>query len=428
MNDPFDIPNSSPNTKEEATPQGVIAQTTDALAALFTEISEAQSQPFIDPLEHLDGTSTPPLDPEEDIDADEWHDLDQFIGCEPRLENLFDKAQRREILVSLRRSVRTQLATPRTILLRDKITFTLGTLDLLISAYWLGASPKSFYKLYSVKAVVLLFIRFFYYRSKRWHYYMFDLCYAVQILIFINVWIYPENIMLSKVTFAFCLGPLLWSILAFRNSLVYHSLDKVTSLFLHFFPACVAWAHRFHPPEALESSFVNHGEEGALRKLQWDTASPWELCILPISGPYLLWSILYFLKIFVISSKKIQERDYETLYNYVTSRKGLFSVVVLRFPRKLQPLAYQVLHMALTMAVMALNTIWWSNSTAALGFIVAAFVVAAWHGASFYFDHFAHRYVAGLGIEPKFKKKSPLLTGPPVSEGLVAGGRGLKAE
>ena len=82
--------------------------------------------------------------------------------------------------------------------------------------------------------------------------------------------------------------------------------------------------------------------------------------------------------------------------------------------------------MALTMAVMLLNTLWWSNSTAALGFIVAAFVVAAWHGASFYFDHFAHRYVAGLGIEPKINKKKGA-TPPPVVP-LGGGGGGLKVD
>ena len=247
---------------------------------------------------------------------------------------------------------------------------------------------------------------------------MFDLCYAVQLLIFLNVWIYPQNITLSKVTFAFSLGPLLWSILAFRNSLVYHSLDKVTSLFLHFFPACVACCHRFHPPKILESSFINNDDtnQGISRKLQWETASSWELCVLPM-GPYLIWAILYFMKIFVISSQKIQSRQYETLYNYVTSQKGLFSVVVLRFPRKLQPLAYQLTHMALTFAVMGLNTVWWSNRTAAMGFIVAAFVVAAWHGASFYFDHFAHRYVAGLGIERKMKRTPPPVTSRGVAQG-----------
>ena len=235
--------------------------------------------------------------------------------------------------------------------------------------------------------------------------YRFDLCYAVQILLLLNVWVYPASITLAKVSFAFSLGPLLWSILAFRNSLVYHSLDKVTSLFLHFFPACVAWAHRFFPPEALEASIA----EDPARKARWETATLWELCFLPM-GPYLIWAVLYGLKIFVISSKKIQARQYETLFNYVTTRRGFFAAVVLRFPQKMQPLAYLGLHMALTQAVMGLNTIWWGNKTAALGFIVAAFTLAAWHGASYYFDHFAHRYLASVGIEAR--KKTP--QGPPL--------------
>jgi hypothetical protein len=211
MSEKTDTQQHPTNIEDEVTSDiqpSVLSQGADAIAAIFSEISEAPSQPFTDPLETVDE--------DQEDDDDEWHDLDQFVAWEPRFNNLFEKNQRREILLALRQSVRTQLATPKTILLRDKITFTLGTLDLLISAYWLGASPKTFFKLYSAKAVVLLAVRFFYYRSKKWHYYMFDLCYAVQLLIFLNVWIYPENITLSKVTFAFSLGPLLWSILAFR--------------------------------------------------------------------------------------------------------------------------------------------------------------------------------------------------------------------
>lgn len=33
-------------------------------------------------------------------------------------------------------------------------------------------------------------------------------------------------------------------------------------------------------------------------------------------GLYLLWASLYSLKVFVVSAKKIQERNYETLYGY----------------------------------------------------------------------------------------------------------------
>lgn len=220
---------------------------------------------------------------------------------------------------------------------------------------------------------------------------MFDLCYAVQLLLLFQLWWLPTSITLAKVSFAFAMGPLLWSIVAFRNSLVYHSVDKVTSLFLHFFPACVVWTYRFYPPQHL----VQVLDKDATLAARWDSATAWELSILPML-PYLAWSILYGLKIFVISSKKIQQRQYETLFHYVTTRKGIFAAVVLRFPVKARPLAYVGLHMALTQAVMGLNTIWWANKTAATAAIMVAFGLAAWHGASFYFDVFAHRYVAAL--------------------------------
>ncbi|EFN57344.1 hypothetical protein CHLNCDRAFT_142708 [Chlorella variabilis] len=72
----------------------------------------------------------------------------------------------------------------------------------------------------------------------------------------------------------------------------------------------------------------------------WESASLRDLVWLPLV-PYLGWATLYYIKVFVISSKKIQERGYETLFQYSTkSRKSLFGAVVLRAPPRLQPVAY----------------------------------------------------------------------------------------
>jgi len=62
------------------------------------------------------------------------------------------------------------------------VTFTLGILDLFLSSFWLGSHPTTFHALYSFKAGLLLFVRWAVYRSRREHYYFFDLCYAAQIL------------------------------------------------------------------------------------------------------------------------------------------------------------------------------------------------------------------------------------------------------
>lgn len=175
------------------------------LLDVLCEISDLQSLPG--------GLATPlypqsePCGVEEDDDEHEYEKLDfgDLVGTDVR-EHL-------EALLK-------QHVTPHRVLLRDKLTFMLSTVDLFVSAYWLGAAPRSFYRLYTVKVVVLMALRWIYYRFKRWHYYMIDWCYWAQLLLLLQVWVLPASVGLSKATFAFAFGPLAWSIVAFRNSLV----------------------------------------------------------------------------------------------------------------------------------------------------------------------------------------------------------------
>ena len=54
----------------------------------------------------------------------------------------------------------------------------------------------------------------------------------------------------AQIVFAYASGPLAWSILAFRNSLVFHSLDKVGfggSSLVHSRAFSVAQTKQWHP-------------------------------------------------------------------------------------------------------------------------------------------------------------------------------------
>eukprot|EP01024_Parvocaulis_polyphysoides_P043766 TRINITY_DN4016_c2_g1_i1.p1 TRINITY_DN4016_c2_g1~~TRINITY_DN4016_c2_g1_i1.p1 ORF type:complete len:250 (+),score=24.78 TRINITY_DN4016_c2_g1_i1:72-752(+) len=121
------------------------------------------------------------------------------------------------------------------ILLRDKFAFVLGIIIVWISAYQLGTDKQQFYKLYIFLAVVLFGARFVSYRMARTHYYMFDLCYFANLWMVIVLWRFP-NPLLMKITYAYNTGPMAWSILAMRNSLVLHSMDKIITLFMHWYP------------------------------------------------------------------------------------------------------------------------------------------------------------------------------------------------
>ena len=43
-----------------------------------------------------------------------------------------------------------------------------------------------------------------------------------------------------QANYILCMGPLMVALIVWRNSLVFHSLDKLTSFFLHIFPPITA--------------------------------------------------------------------------------------------------------------------------------------------------------------------------------------------
>jgi hypothetical protein len=152
---------------------------------------------------------------------------------------------------------------------------------------------------------------------------------------------------------------------------------QVTSLFLHLYPACVCYATRWHPPPALAAAL----NASPATRARFEETSIRDLVLVP-TAHYLAWAVLYYLKIFVVSSDRIQRRGYETLFKYVTDerRRSLYGAFVLRFPEKLRPMAFLAAHLVLTLAVLALGVLWWNSKVAGGAFLVAAFGVSAWNG------------------------------------------------
>ena len=146
----------------------------------------------------------------------------QGLGAARRLRSHYDRLSTRAKGV-LRQPLRW---TPTRVKLRDKAAFVLGVSHLTISAYWLGNSPSTFYQLYTVKAALLLGLRLVLYRRQKMHYYLLDFCYYANALMLLHAWALPELCALRRILFAFSMGPLAWSIILFRNSMIFHSLDK----------------------------------------------------------------------------------------------------------------------------------------------------------------------------------------------------------
>lgn len=81
----------------------------------------------------------------------------------------------------------------------------------------------------------LLPLRYIQYKRRAWHYFLFDLCYYVTILNFIYIWFLPSNAALFVACYCLSHGSLASAVITWRNSLVFHDQDKVTSLFIHIY-------------------------------------------------------------------------------------------------------------------------------------------------------------------------------------------------
>eukprot|EP01023_Acetabularia_acetabulum_P039420 TRINITY_DN3793_c0_g2_i1.p2 TRINITY_DN3793_c0_g2~~TRINITY_DN3793_c0_g2_i1.p2 ORF type:complete len:232 (+),score=22.76 TRINITY_DN3793_c0_g2_i1:523-1218(+) len=227
----------------------------------------------------------------------------------------------------------------------------------------------------------------------RTHYYMFDLCYFANLWMVIVLWKFP-NPLLMKITYAYNTGPMAWSILAMRNSLVLHSMDKIITLFMHWYPAVVSWTQRWYPEN--RDAEVDPAQQ---------TATILELGVLPLI-PYIIWLLFYYLKLFVFSADKIQQRGYDTVYHWMLSNKNHpMSKIVLKYQKWQQPIIYLGVHALLCWIAFLLTYVFYHNYWAHTIFLILLSLDATWNGANYYFEVFAHRYIVGLGLDLKPPKK-----------------------
>lgn len=111
---------------------------------------------------------------------------------------------------------------------REKLSFIAGVLNIFISGYLIGAHSELFYMWFTVQLCYFMPIRYYTYRKRGYHYFLADLCYFVNLLLLLTIWVAPQSKKLFISTYCLAYGNNAVAIAMWRNSMVFHSLDKVT--------------------------------------------------------------------------------------------------------------------------------------------------------------------------------------------------------
>jgi hypothetical protein len=144
----------------------------------------------------------------------------------PTADEQLDKYRKR-MRTSVER-LNTQWNETSAVTAREKASFIAGVLNIFISGYLVGAFPEYFYYWFTAQLMYFMPIRAYTYHKRGYHYFLADLCYFVNVLLLLSVWVFPQSKRLFISVFCLAFGNNAVAIAMWRNSMVFHSLDKTT--------------------------------------------------------------------------------------------------------------------------------------------------------------------------------------------------------
>ncbi|KAL2357124.1 hypothetical protein BJ546DRAFT_1075256 [Cryomyces antarcticus] len=281
----------------------------------------------------------------------------------------------------------------RTVTTREKVSFIGGVLNIFISGYLVGAYPELFHYWYTAQLCYYMPIRYYTYHKKGYHYFLADLCYFVNLLAVLSIWFFPQSKRLFISTYCLAFGNNAVAIAMWRNSLVFHSLDKVTSLFIHIMP-CVTLHCLVHllSPELQKEKFP------AIYNIRFSSPdSPdhytlWAMMIWA-TVPYAVWQLSYHFLITVRRREKIVAgRPTSFTWLRKSYAPTLLGRLVLSLPSPLQEPAFMGIQYSYALLTMLPCPLWFWSRWASAAFLAAVFTWSVYNGATYYIDVFGKRF------------------------------------
>ncbi|KAG6154031.1 hypothetical protein E4U51_006201 [Claviceps purpurea] len=310
----------------------------------------------------------------------------------------------------------------KAISLREKVAFICGVMNIFISGYLIGGHPKYFHIWYTVQLLYFMPIRFFTYHRSGYHYFLADLCYFVNMLVFLSIWCFPNSRRLLTATYCLAFGNNAVAIIMWRNSLVFHSLDKVTSLFIHIMP-CATLHCLVHllSPEDQKARYpaiwaIKHADPGSsaayanvVSMLAWSTI------------PYAFWQLSYYFFITVRRREKIAAgRPTSFTWLRRSYSKTWIGRIVLSLPARLQEPTFMLIQYSYAVLTMIPCPLWFNSRFASSSFLFIVFAWSIYNGSTYYIDVFGKRFQKELEAmkaevlkwqtSPELMLQSPLLT------------------
>jgi len=325
-------------------------------------------------------------------------------------------AVRRAVTGSADTRVRDFVKTPRVIRQIDKVSFCIGVYGLMMTEYVATRAPERFWLFYGVMMPAVVCVRAVYYRMIRWQYFLYDFCYFANLSALWFLWRVKKNATVFRCIFAFANGPVLLAIPLWRNSLVFHSVDKVQSVFVHAMPCLMTWCGRWY-------GFGDDASRLSVAELDLDLTvlnALMDLMVYPMLA-YLFWQALYLVKTEYVDHGKLK-RDpalMTSLRWLASDRNSAANKFALKMMRRIglfgpdeffdpestkTKFVFVMFQLSYTIVAFMPIPFCYYNYYAHTALMWAVFASSVYNGAVYYIDVFSTRYVERLQLAEEFIK------------------------
>lgn len=299
----------------------------------------------------------------------------------------------------------------KAVTLREKVSFIAGVLNVFISGYLIGAHPNLFYYWFTAQLCYFMPIRYYTYRKRGYHYFLADMCYFVNLLLLLTIWVAPQSKRLFISTYCLANGNNAVAIAMWRNSMVFHSLDKVTrypdylhvngclktngicSLFIHIMPPVT-----LHCLVHLTTPAFQQERFPAIYAIRFSSPdSPEHYGLLAMMGwaslPYAIWQLSYHFLITVRRREKIAAgRPTSFTWLRKSYANSWIGRLILSLPNSLHEPAFMLTQYGYALGSMIPCPIWFWYRWPSAGFLSTMFVWSIHNGATYYIDVFGKRF------------------------------------
>jgi hypothetical protein len=314
----------------------------------------------------------------------------EFVGS--GTNKLRERLISQQYIDKKKKELKEKMSMPPFVRTIDKLGFMMGILLMLVTEALL-TKPNAMYQFYTVLMFPLMVFRFASYHRMKWHYFMLDFCYYCQILLLFFIYWHSSNPIYFQFVFCLSNGPLAGAIVMWKNSLVFHDIDKMISLFIHIYPPivtyCLRWWH--------SDNFVVCRDADC--SISW-TASFWMPLML-----YSFWQALYIFKTELMDKKKLDSdaNIMTSLRWFIREDKPhpIYKALLVKGIR-IKPLVLLVL-IQFTYTILTLIPMHFAyqNFYVHSAFLFFVFCACTWYGATFYFEVFSESYSKRLSTRLK---------------------------